>query len=332
MKIPIALLIAVGAVALAGGCRKKEPVAGTQAETPSASMADNGTELPKAASLEGLTYVKGSPVTFEGGKVYVVEFWATWCPPCRASIPHLTELQEHYKDITFIGISSESVDQVKPFVEGMGPKMDYTVAVDAAGKVNKGYMEAFHQNGIPTAFIIDGNGRVVWFGHPMAPDMEDVLTQLAAGQFDAAGYAKAKAEREAKEQKLRQLYGDYMRALVNGESQEELDAMSEQLLAVDDAQVLNSVSWMILTEIDDEHQDIKAALKFAEKAVELTESKEPIVLDTYALALFENDQVAEAVKNQTTALKIMADQDQQIPEDMQQRLEQFKKKLAESVL
>src|SRR5579859_1941734 len=78
-------------------------------------------------------FVKGAPVTkFEKGKLYVVEFWATWCPPCRESIPHLTELQKKFKDVTFIGVSAFENDQkkVKPFVEEMGKKMDYRVALD----------------------------------------------------------------------------------------------------------------------------------------------------------------------------------------------------------
>jgi thiol-disulfide isomerase/thioredoxin len=68
----------------------------------------------------------------KGKQTYVVEFWATWCGPCRVSIPHLTELQKKFKTqgVTFIGVSDETEDKVKPFVDKMGDKMDYTVAVD----------------------------------------------------------------------------------------------------------------------------------------------------------------------------------------------------------
>ena len=53
---------------------------------------------------------------FEAGKVYVVEFWATWCPPCRASMPRLSELQDKYADsVQIISISDESLETVEGF-------------------------------------------------------------------------------------------------------------------------------------------------------------------------------------------------------------------------
>jgi thiol-disulfide isomerase/thioredoxin len=89
-----------------------------------------------ASPLDIKDWVKGSPVDLAAGKgktIYVVEFWATWCPPCRTSIPHLTEMQKKFKDqgVVFVGVSSEKTDVVKKFVDKMGDKMDYTVAVDA---------------------------------------------------------------------------------------------------------------------------------------------------------------------------------------------------------
>ena len=106
------------------------------------------------------SFIKGEPVkAFERGKIYVVEFWATWCGPCRTSIPHLTELQRQRPDVTFIGVSILESDQaaVEPFVKEMGDQMSYRVALDSVpkeqgrgdGAMADSWMKAFGQNGIP---------------------------------------------------------------------------------------------------------------------------------------------------------------------------------------
>ena len=122
-----------------------------------------------ATPLTIANWVKGQPVDpVQGSGVYVVEFWATWCPPCRASIPHLTEVQKKYKDrgVTIVGISDEELDTVEKFVQKMGDKMDYIVAIDDGSKTAAGYMGKYGQGGIPHAFLVKA-GKVVWHGHPM---------------------------------------------------------------------------------------------------------------------------------------------------------------------
>ncbi len=156
-----------------------------------------------APKLNVKKFVKGTPVTkFEKGKLYVVEFWATWCGPCRASIPHLTEMAKKNKDVTFIGVSVWEKDQglIAPFVAEMGAKMDYHVAMDAvpvggdgnAGAMATTWMQAAEQSGIPTAFIINKESQVAWIGHPMT--MEGPLAKIEAGQWDL----KAEAEKARK--------------------------------------------------------------------------------------------------------------------------------------
>ena len=65
-----------------------------------------------AGRLAVAQWIKGTPVEVAAGSstnVYVVEFWATWCPPCRMSIPHLTALQDRFRDrgLVIVGISDE---------------------------------------------------------------------------------------------------------------------------------------------------------------------------------------------------------------------------------
>lgn len=150
----------------------------------------------KAKPLNVSEWVKGAtaeaPVNVTDGKnFYVVEFWATWCGPCKTSIPHLTELQKKYKDkgVVFVGVSNETIEKVKPFVEEQGEKMDYVVALDKENLTNKDYMRAYGQNGIPTAFVINKKGQIAWVGHPMS--MDKPLEQIVADTYDLKAAIKA---------------------------------------------------------------------------------------------------------------------------------------------
>ena len=100
--------------------------------------------------------------------VHVVEFWATWCPPCRTSIPHLTKTQEKFKarGVNIIGVTDEDLDTVEPFIKKMGDKMDYSVAIDKGGTA-KDYMNKYKIRSIPHAFIVK-DGEVVWHDDPMS--------------------------------------------------------------------------------------------------------------------------------------------------------------------
>ena len=148
-----------------------------------------------APGLQVQEFVKGEPVKqFEKGKVYVVEFWATWCAPCRESIPHLTKLQQENRNVTFIGVSvDEETSEVKPFVEKMGDKMDYCVAIDSRqagkGRMAQAWLEASGQEGIPASFVVDRDGKVAWIGHP--GDLEQPLVQIVAGKWDLNAATKA---------------------------------------------------------------------------------------------------------------------------------------------
>ena len=162
----------------------------------------------KAPPLTVGRFVKGKPIwRLPPRRVSVVEFWATWCGPCRESIPHLTDMAKKYRNVTFVGVSVWEQDQklVAPFVKEMGAKMDYRVALDRVpagtdgngGAMAKTWMTAAGQDGIPTAFVIGKNGKIAWIGHPM--ELEEPLSQIAAGKWDAVA-AVAKAKKEQAEQ------------------------------------------------------------------------------------------------------------------------------------
>lgn len=92
------------------------------------------------------------------GKVVFVNFWATWCPPCRAEIPHFIELIEQYgEDFVVLGVDLDSRDfsKVPAFVEKQG--MNYPVLYDTKGVSNLyGGIQS-----IPTTFVVNRNGKIV---------------------------------------------------------------------------------------------------------------------------------------------------------------------------
>ena len=189
-----------------------------------ATAAELGDPAPPLKISE---WVKGKPVELaavKGKQVIVVEFWATWCPPCRTSIPHLTEMQKKFKDVIFVGVTDEEVATVKKFVTKMGDQMDYVVAVDQDKKTSAGYMEAFGQGGIPHAFIVDKEGRIVWQGHPMA-GLDKAVAEVLAGKLDL-NQAK---QRDRARQKMEAFYA----AASEGRDEAKIEKLGQELEALD---------------------------------------------------------------------------------------------------
>ena len=143
---------------------------------------------------------------FEAGKVYIVEFWATWCPPCVASMPHLSELQEKYeaKGVQVISITDEPLEEVSAFLQRQvrsDPSKtyaeltkNYCLATDPDGSSHFSYTEASGVPGIPAAFLIGKSGKIEWIGHPV--EIDEPLELVVADKFDAVAYQKIQAERK----------------------------------------------------------------------------------------------------------------------------------------
>jgi len=91
------------------------------------------------------------------GKVVLVNFWATWCPPCRKEMPDLDALFNKFKDegLVVLAISDEESEKVKPFIAEK--KISYPVLLDPGRAVN----EAFIVEGIPKSFVYDRTGKLV---------------------------------------------------------------------------------------------------------------------------------------------------------------------------
>jgi len=124
-------------------------------------------------------YGKTFSLTEFKDKVIVIEFWATWCPPCKESIPHLSKFQEKYKDkVVIIGISNEDKTVVEEFYNAQ-KEMKYRVAIDDKDKTYETYMTGFEVNTIPHAFIIK-EGKIIWHGRPL--EMDDELAKAVGNE------------------------------------------------------------------------------------------------------------------------------------------------------
>ncbi|MFQ5490760.1 MAG: redoxin family protein [Phycisphaerae bacterium] len=163
-------------------------------------------------------WLKGAPedlASAKGKKIFVIDFWATWCMPCLQDIPKLSRLQEQYRkdNVVFIGLTSpvrgQQLSQVKNFLRTRGQAMQYTVAWDKTQTMWRTYLDGAGAMGIPYLFVVDKQGRIAWHGHP-TPDFERVLGQLIDGTFDVQAEA-LRAEREAKVNALLPKYANFAR-------------------------------------------------------------------------------------------------------------------------
>ena len=156
---------------------------------------------------------------FQKDKVYVVEFWATWCGPCINSMPHLAELQNKFRGrgVQIISVSDESVEKVEELLEQTNTEEGktfaeitsaYSLTTDPDRSVHTDYMEAANQQGIPTSFIVGKTGQVEWIGHPM--NLDEPLEEVVTDQWDRDEFKKvyqAQARYEEAMQKLSMLAG-----------------------------------------------------------------------------------------------------------------------------
>jgi thiol-disulfide isomerase/thioredoxin len=118
-----------------------------------------------------------------GIRLVAIDFWATWCGPCRAAIPHVNELTEKYgQDILFVGISDEKDAE---FTAGMKKQklkagdFKYPLAIDPAATLKEKF---FGIRGIPHMAIFSADGIVRWQGHPMSLQEEDIDKLVAANR------------------------------------------------------------------------------------------------------------------------------------------------------
>jgi thiol-disulfide isomerase/thioredoxin len=195
-----ALFLALSALGLAGQfapARAPGAKERSKKDDPAASLKVGDLAPPLKASK----WLQGKEVRkFEPGKVYVVEFWAPWCPACVRHTPHLARLQARYKEqgVTIVGFTSRDIrgvpgntaEKLAAFIKRRGDALSYTFAYGDDGTTTDAWLKAAGQQGFCT-FVVDRAGRIAFIGWPMYLDL--VLPKVLAGQS-----AKAVGEEMAK--------------------------------------------------------------------------------------------------------------------------------------
>ncbi|QDV72214.1 TlpA disulfide reductase family protein [Botrimarina mediterranea] len=285
------------------------------------------------------------PIKFEKDKVYVVEFWATWCPPCVASMPHLAELQKQYADkgVTIISVSDEDTETVEAFLdttvrgreeeateketegeEGAEEKKAptyreltsaYQLTADPDGSTSADYMEASGQSGIPCSFIVGKSGYIEWIGHPMGID--DALASVVADTWDREAFLEEFKQQQMRDLAMQQVQralgsGDYERAMeliekINKDNSDpQLTMLASRLKGVVMVQqFVNSIS-------EDQATAAKELPKVMEQAAEMGPSMVNQI-GWHIVELAQNDQIDNKELLQAAAEGVAAAVDEKSP-------------------
>ncbi len=152
------LIVAVALLALGAGL-----FAGWRAQTPASLSPEQAKSVAEMLYISTLPDLKGDnqPLAQWRGKVLIVNFWATWCPPCREEIPQFIKVQEKYRNrgLVFVGVAVDKKDAVRAYADEIG--INYPVLLGGLEAIELSRKAGNRAGALPFTLIIDRTGKII---------------------------------------------------------------------------------------------------------------------------------------------------------------------------
>ncbi len=275
-----------------------------------------------APSLKACAWLNGEavdPAKPDGKTVYLIEFWATWGPACKLTVPHLNNMQAQFtnQQVVVVGVTDENEASVRAFM-GDYP-IAYRIALDQDKASTHAYLEGIR--GIPHAFVIDRKGRIAWTGNALA--VYPVLKKVLSDSFDPRQHSciqlkKQELTRALQQQQTGKAHGflDELITLDRGnlefyqfkvhlhiQHKDRAGLASTQRRMVDDMQDATGLQQAAqhIMKLPLEWRDPELAWQAVNRAMALCEEKDAEVLNTYALVAHSLGLLDKAIDAQRKA-------------------------------
>jgi hypothetical protein len=247
-------------------------------------------------------WIKGQPVEVKGGtNILVVEIFTTTSLASRASITNLNEVQKRYggQGVVVVGVSDEPAELIKEFVEHDGAKIEYAIAADDERKTSLNYMMPVRQRGVPCAFVVGKDGRLLWYGHPQH-GLDQALGQIIAGRYNLEQVAKADIARNQ--------MGQYLTLARKGDPRTRMAGRRLVEARTNDVAQLCEVAFEIATDLQIAKRDFALANAALDQAEKVAPTNSTRVAVTRAVLLFESGKRDEGLARARQAVASAQDQ------------------------
>jgi len=250
-----------------------------------------------APRLEGLEWLRGGAVeAFEPGRVYLVDFWQTWCGGCIAGFPELQAELEAHPELTVIAVARDdpydSREQVVGFIEAH-PELTFRFAFDEDGRAYEAYMKATGSRTLPMSFIVGPDGRLAAISQLLSTPRESFLKGLIAGDVSTDESAEEFAVRLAAKQNYN-LFHEILKAHGDRAAVGFLERVPEGVFRLE-AGLLAQIAYDLIEGETRGEGVLGVAERYAVAAVEV-EPDSPWGLDVRAMVHLERGQTAEAIE------------------------------------